>query len=361
MAARPQRPSRPGGLHFRSPPPAAPYRGAGCWPSLLSPPLRPTWAALLIVEAASTVALGQQGWAASAADRGRCGQALLAASALAAPSMAWLGYAGGERLGHFGDVGVDQSTFCAGGVPVVRRDRRADRGDVRRPDPQARPVAPPQPAPVEPDSGNRARVRGRGRGYAGEDIEDLEYVEGGSQPELEPDQPLVSGRPRRPRQSPTCRKPSPTSMTTTAWTGSSRQYDDVQETVYEPGPRAMKTSMTIPRTTSSSTTTLTGDQPRRGSTRLAARAATVTCASECTGTAGSAGSGTGSLLASLLAAAADDYPARVVAVGTDRNVPRWTSRHRRESRLHRAARRPCGPRRLGCRTHRGPPRNTSRT
>jgi hypothetical protein len=75
-----------------------------------NPPLGPAWVALLIIGASSGVAVGQQ-----------CARRPLpildamaklgTAAAVAALTMALLGYAGGGRLGNFGDVGVDQSTF----------------------------------------------------------------------------------------------------------------------------------------------------------------------------------------------------------------------------------------------------------
>jgi hypothetical protein len=75
-----------------------------------SPQLGPVWVALMIVAAASAVAVGQQ-----------CGYRplplpeaaakLLVAAALAAVAMAVLGHVAGGRLGNFGDVGVDQATF----------------------------------------------------------------------------------------------------------------------------------------------------------------------------------------------------------------------------------------------------------
>jgi hypothetical protein len=75
-----------------------------------TPPLGPIWVALLIVAAASAVALGQQ-----AARRPLpllpALAKLVVAAAIAALIMAILGYAGGGRLGNFGDVGVDQATF----------------------------------------------------------------------------------------------------------------------------------------------------------------------------------------------------------------------------------------------------------
>ncbi|MBS9534623.1 hypothetical protein KIH27_13600 [Mycobacterium sp. M1] len=75
-----------------------------------TPPLGPIWVALLIIGASSGVAVGQQ-----------CARRRLplipalgkvaAAALIAAVTMALLGYAGGGRLGNFGDVGVDQLTF----------------------------------------------------------------------------------------------------------------------------------------------------------------------------------------------------------------------------------------------------------
>ncbi|HEX7323094.1 MAG TPA: DUF6350 family protein [Mycobacterium sp.] len=75
-----------------------------------NPPLGPVWVALLIIGASSGVALGQQ-----------CARhplpllpamaKLLVAALIAALVMVVLGYAGGGRLGNFGDVGVDQATF----------------------------------------------------------------------------------------------------------------------------------------------------------------------------------------------------------------------------------------------------------
>jgi Family of unknown function (DUF6350) len=110
-----------------------------------SPPLGPIWVALLIVAAASAVAVGQQcarrrtPWPSAVAK-------LVVASALAAVVMAALGYGGGGKLGNFGDVGVDQTTFgpavflwfvAIGGLTVVMT------GGVGR-----RPKRVPAPAPV---------------------------------------------------------------------------------------------------------------------------------------------------------------------------------------------------------------------
>lgn len=78
-----------------------------------TPPLGPIWVALLIIGAASGVALGQQ-----------CARRplpvlpalakLATAAALAAVTMVLLGYASGGALGNFGEVGVDQQTFGPG-------------------------------------------------------------------------------------------------------------------------------------------------------------------------------------------------------------------------------------------------------
>lgn len=75
-----------------------------------TPPLGPVWVALLIVAAAAGVAVGQQCARRPLPLLPAMGK-LLVAAAGAAVTMALLGYAGGGRLGNFGDVGVDQATF----------------------------------------------------------------------------------------------------------------------------------------------------------------------------------------------------------------------------------------------------------
>jgi hypothetical protein len=75
-----------------------------------SPPLGPVWVVLLIVAAASAVAVGQQ-CARRPLPLPEAAAKLAVASALAAVVMAVLGYAGGGQLGNFGEVGVDQTTF----------------------------------------------------------------------------------------------------------------------------------------------------------------------------------------------------------------------------------------------------------
>jgi hypothetical protein len=75
-----------------------------------SPPLGPVWVALLIVGAASAVAVGQQ-CARQPLPLPAAAAKLVVAAALAAVVMAVLGHAAGGRLGNFGVVGVDQTTF----------------------------------------------------------------------------------------------------------------------------------------------------------------------------------------------------------------------------------------------------------
>lgn len=119
--------------------------------ALPTPPLGPVWVALLIVGAASAVALGQQ-----------CARRPLTllpavaklgvASVVAAAAMALVAYAAGGRLGNFGDVGVDQSTFGPavflwfagiGGLTVAMSG-----GIARRPRRVAEPA--PEPRAAEP-------------------------------------------------------------------------------------------------------------------------------------------------------------------------------------------------------------------
>ena len=117
-----------------------------------SPPLGPIWVALLIVAAASAVAVGQQ-CARRPVPLPDAAAKLVTASALAAVVMALLGHAGGGRLGNFGDVGVDQTTFgpavflwflgigaltvvMSGGVARVRKVRPAPAAAVPVPEPE---------------------------------------------------------------------------------------------------------------------------------------------------------------------------------------------------------------------------------
>ena len=76
-----------------------------------SPPLGPVWVALLIVAAAAGVAVGQQ-CARRPLPALQAMAKLTVAAVIAAAVIALLGYAGGGRLGNFGDVGVDQTTLA---------------------------------------------------------------------------------------------------------------------------------------------------------------------------------------------------------------------------------------------------------
>jgi hypothetical protein len=76
-----------------------------------SPPLGPVWVALLIAAAASGVAVGQQ-CARRPLPPLQALAKVIVAAVIAAATMALLGYAAGGRLGNFGDVGVDQTTFA---------------------------------------------------------------------------------------------------------------------------------------------------------------------------------------------------------------------------------------------------------
>ena len=117
-----------------------------------TPPLGPIWVALLIAAAVAAVAVGQQ-CARRAVPLPEAAAKLMVAAALGAVVMALLGLAGGGRLGNFGDVGVDQTTFGPavflwfvgiGGLTVVMSG-----GIGRRPKPSpATPVAVPETAPL---------------------------------------------------------------------------------------------------------------------------------------------------------------------------------------------------------------------
>ena len=116
-----------------------------------SPPLGPVWVALMIIGAASGVALGQQCarrpmWVLPALAK------LATASALAAAAMALLALAGSGALGNFGQVGIEQLTFgpgvflwflVVGGATVVMAG-----GLTRRPPPPV-PAEQPVPTPAE--------------------------------------------------------------------------------------------------------------------------------------------------------------------------------------------------------------------
>ncbi|WKG02428.1 DUF6350 family protein [Mycolicibacterium sp. HK-90] len=150
-----------------------------------SPPLGPIWVALLIVGAASAVALGQQ-CARRPLPIGAAVAKLVVAAALAAATMALAGYAGSGRLGNFGDVGVDQATFAPavflwftgiGGLTVAMSGGLTRKPRVVAP---PKPVPEPEPEPVpEPDN-------------APEPDDEDDYIEADPEPDLQPDEPLVS-------------------------------------------------------------------------------------------------------------------------------------------------------------------------
>ncbi|OMB98187.1 hypothetical protein A5733_08845 [Mycobacterium sp. NS-7484] len=197
-----------------------------------SPPLGPIWVALLIVGAASAVAVGQQ-CARRPLPIGAATAKLVVASGLAAVTMALAAYAGGGRLGNFGDVGVDQSTFAPavflwfvgiGGLTVAMSG-----GLTRKP----RPVAAPRPEP-EPELVDEPEP------------EADEYVD--AEPEPAPDEPLVS------------------------WTADEPPAEaeeplDVEEIVYEPRPQTYDDVDDDPEdhffVDDISDDRATGDQPRR--------------------------------------------------------------------------------------------------
>jgi hypothetical protein len=120
-----------------------------------SPPLGPVWVALLIVAAASAVAVGQQCARQPLPFVPAVGK-LIVASAVAALTMAVLGYAGGGRLGNFGDVGVDQATFGPAVfvwfVGIGALTVAMSGGIARRPKaPKAKRKPEPEPEPDEPE------------------------------------------------------------------------------------------------------------------------------------------------------------------------------------------------------------------
>ena len=126
-----------------------------------SPPLGAVWVALLIVAAASAVAVGQQCARRPLPLLPATGK-LFVAAATAALAMALLGFAGGGRLGNFGDVGVDQVTFAPAVflwfVGIGALTLAMSGGIARRPK-RAKPVA----GPERRARNIRGRARARGR------------------------------------------------------------------------------------------------------------------------------------------------------------------------------------------------------
>lgn len=220
-----------------------------------TPPLGPIWVALLIVGAASAVAVGQQ-CARRPLPIGAATGKLLVASALAAVTMALAGFAGGGRLGNFGSVGVDQATFAPavflwfvgiGGLTVAMSG-----GLTRKP----RPVAPPkpEPEPVAPQPEPEVEEEPE-TAVVDEDV--VAYDEPDPEPELEPDEPLVSWSAEETQAD----EPAP------EYVDRYVEYDDVQETVHEPSPRRYEDLDDDPEdhfiVDDIPDDPATGDQPRR--------------------------------------------------------------------------------------------------
>jgi hypothetical protein len=116
-----------------------------------SPPLGPVWVALLIVAAASAVAVGQQCARRPLPLVPALGKLIVAATT-AALAMALLGFAGGGRLGNFGDVGVDQVTFAPAiflWIVGIGALTVAMSGGIARRPKRAKPVVDPEAEMVE--------------------------------------------------------------------------------------------------------------------------------------------------------------------------------------------------------------------
>ena len=152
-----------------------------------TPPLGPVWVALLIVGAASGVAVGQQcasrplHWPAAVGK-------LAVASLLAALTMVVLGYAAGGQLGNFGELGVDQTTFgpavffwffVVGGITVVMS------GGVRRRPKRVKPPPPPAEEPVLSDFEDDADDGGEALTLPIPDVTEQPDLE--PEPEVEPE------------------------------------------------------------------------------------------------------------------------------------------------------------------------------
>lgn len=116
-----------------------------------TPPLGPVWVALLIIGATSGVVVGQQ-CARRALPLIPAIAKVLVAALVAALVMVLLGYAGGGRLGNFGDVGVDQSTFGVavfGWFAIVGAVTVAMSGGITR---RRRPERPAPAVEAEPEA-----------------------------------------------------------------------------------------------------------------------------------------------------------------------------------------------------------------
>ncbi|MGV0812064.1 DUF6350 family protein [Mycolicibacterium boenickei] len=217
-----------------------------------APPLGPIWVALLIVGAASAVALGQQ-CARRPLPVGSAVAKLLVAAVLAAATMALAGYAGGGRLGNFGDVGVDQATFAPavflwfagiGGLTVAMSG-----GLTRKP----RPVAAPEPeSEPEPEPEPEAEPEAEGDAEpepedADEYVDDDEFIE--ADPEPEPDEPLVSWSAEEPADEPAY---EPADEPDTVYEPRAQTYEDLDD---DPEDHFIVDDMPDDP--------VTGDQPRR--------------------------------------------------------------------------------------------------
>ncbi|MGV0793668.1 cell division protein PerM [Mycolicibacterium sp. XJ1819] len=139
-----------------------------------TPPLGPVWVALLIVAAAAAVAVGQQS-ARRPMPLGPAMGKVVVAAGLAAVTMAVLGAAGSGRLGNFGHVGIDQTTFAPavflwfagiGALTVAMTGgitRRPAKPAVPDPEPELEPEPEPEPEPEagpepEPEPGPESEV-----------------------------------------------------------------------------------------------------------------------------------------------------------------------------------------------------------
>ncbi len=202
--------------------------------ALPTPPLGPVWVVLLIVAAASAVVVGQQ-CARRPLPLAQALGKLAIASALAAATMALLGYAGGGELGNFGHVGVDQATFgpavflwfvgigaltvaMAGGIARRVKVARAPVDDEIKPDEPDQPeeVAPEEPEPdapeePEPDAPEEpepdAPKRTFGRKSASSSHQNVDFDER-PEPEPEPEPDVGDELPRYDEPAPIIRLPA---------------------------------------------------------------------------------------------------------------------------------------------------------
>jgi hypothetical protein len=121
-----------------------------------TPPLGPGWVGLMIIAAASAVVVGQQ-CARRPLPLPAAAAKLAVAAALAAVVMALAGSVSGGKLGNFGYVGVDQTTFGPavflwfagiGGLTVAMSGGIAARPKIKQAPVPAAPEPEPEPEPV---------------------------------------------------------------------------------------------------------------------------------------------------------------------------------------------------------------------